>query len=318
MCSEKDNRSKNRGDIRGSFSNWIFFVIIPLMIVGVLLAKTILFYCKIGDITDVVDLEVFLNNTNLLDMGIGVVSIAISVWLGINIANLVDRREIERIKQEHEKIKQSNKAVQEELITLEKDINETKDIPREYYVTKMLSLFDETVRKYDISMFFYMDVKNCPDEYDMKTLKAMIDIEQEFLLCVNAYEKCEWYDTYKYGESILKKLEKMELKTDYFKLRKADVLFYINVAKTHTTIETKNGEKIEFSEREMIKSIEIYEELVDSFAIGKNKDKLLGYFHNTIGYTYDLMERRISIKKGDSEDEKEGKRFNKKKYNKES
>lgn len=91
MGNNQNNRSR-----KFSFYNILFFAIIPIIIVALLLGKTIYVYETVKIINQS-DWSSFIVDSNLLDMGIAIIGIAVSVWLGINISNLVDRRQIEEL-----------------------------------------------------------------------------------------------------------------------------------------------------------------------------------------------------------------------------
>lgn len=279
-----------------NFYNIFFFAIIPITIVTILLVKTIII-CDYILKNNTIETKNFLINNNWIDIGLSVISIAVSVWLGINISNLVDRKQIEDL---NNKIKTSKRRIErdEQIITnLENEINNTQksletqisniniNIENQFYKTRFIDKVMETRELYESSLYLC----NVFSDNDDADYLLLYKIESAYISCVMAYENVNWTDAYKYsneGIKLLDELTDIEKCEEYFYIRKSDFLFYKNIVIPH---DSTLGE---YSINELEESIFLYKKIVGLIDNETEEffAKLIGYLYNTIGYTYDMMQ----------------------------
>lgn len=284
-----------------NFYSFFFFGIIPIIITVIMFVKTIIVYKSI-EIINSQEMESFIAESNWIDIGLSIISIAVSVWLGINIANLIDRKQIENLNARMEdldnKIEKSETWLRDEernILNLDDKIEnkekklETKissiniDIENRFYKTRFIEELMKTKDLYE-SAFYLYDIFYNNNEVDYQEL---YQIESEYLRCITAYETTNWTETYSHaikGLSLINELKKKEKKQEYFFVRKGDFLFYKNIALTH------NNTLGEFSNKELEESISLYKKIINLVDDdSKKSQKFIGYLYNTIGYTYDIL-----------------------------
>lgn len=281
--------------------NILFFVLIPLIIVGALVIKTI-YLCNALSHYDYQNLSEFLENTNVIDVGVAIIGIAVSVWLGINISNMVDEKRIKEmdksiggmnekiesmgdaLKQKDSELDHFSKKASEEQDRLKERI---KDITNNNDEQNFINELQKTKYRYESSEYLYSFF--CEDIKNKKKINFSVCYEVERLcnLCSDAYEKGKWQDAYKYAVTALEALDCLDKDTDgvdtYINIRKSDSLFYKNVATTHL------DKVITISESELQESIKLYECVLPDV----KEKRIAGFIYNTIGYTYDILAENI-------------------------
>lgn len=311
---------KNKKPVIQSITNVIFFVIIPLFIVLLLTFKTVHIYdlvLQTGGETINAEQAANLGNSNMLDIGIAVVSLAVSVWLGINIANLVDRQTFEQLRTKLDEVNteianfhtQNEQKIQEALkqitdtekkiednvvVEVEKIKSEINNevlysqgkIQKIVFLNEML----KTKEKYIVSEKLYTLFMNRNDQEETAIIYPILyEIECLYTKCTDAYEEYKWGETFSSAKQALIKLNSYLENPDsyrddtirlYFATKKADFLFYKNMPATHSKA------KLSFSEKELLDSISIYEEVKKHYC---NDNDFFGFICNTIGYTYDIL-----------------------------
>lgn len=286
------------------FYNIFFFGVIPIIITGILLARSIVIYSTIS-ITAVEELEKFIEADGWMELGFSVISIAVSVWLGINIANLIDRKQIYELE---DRIKESKEKIKKQEIEIDHKINNTKneveseikdinnDIENRFYKTRFIDKLMETKNLYESSLYLYEFFGDNNDA----DYKSLFEIENEYVLCAEAYENVKWEKAYGHSDQGLMLLSNSKIQEkykEYFLIRRSDFLFYKNIVLTH------NRALGVFSTNELLESIDLYEEMIRLMDNDPNRDsKFIGYLYNTIGYTYDILTRK-------SKDENEKRKY---------
>lgn len=303
MGNKKDSkRTQKKKSI--NFYSFFFFGIIPIIVTIILLIKTIVVYKSVL-IIDAQELKNFIIDSSWMDIGFSVISIAVSVWLGINIANLVDKKQIDELNNKTEELdskiddsEQRLKNGESSIENLEMEIENTRkilekriadiniDIENRFYRTKFIDKLMETSDLYESSLYLY-ELFRSNNEANYQEL---YQIENEYLYCTKAYENSDWIETYIHSKSGLRLLNEFkgeEKYQKYFFIRKSDFLFYKNIALTH------NSTLGEFSDKELKESIGLYKKVINLVDNNPEKyQKFIGYLYNTIGYTYDILQVR--------------------------
>lgn len=282
-------------DNGSGFYRFLFFGIIPIIVTTILLIKTIIMYISIRNIDDMELINVIIDS-NWMDIGFSIISIAVSVWLGINIANLVDKKRIDELSHNSKKLENEISKSADKLKTtvnvmesLNEDIKNKIDgindnIEQRFYKTKFFDKLMKVTNLYESASYIHDEF----EDNERANYKDLDRIEEQYLKCSMAYEENKWEDTYecsKKGIFLLEDLNKKEKYYEkYYNIRKSDFLFYKNMAITH------NSDLGTFSKDELLESISLYENVLQEIGNDSNTSlKFKGYLYNTIGYTYDIL-----------------------------
>lgn len=205
----------------------------------------------------------------ILNSGIAVVGIAVSVWIGLNIYN--------NCKEKH--FEQHIKALE----------IETKQLKKEYQKRVFLSYLERTRDMYELSEFFYDAFKIEEDEVDECEYELLSAIEMEFVSCCQYYEKGYKNVAAEYAKSgndiiagnrIKNYLADESLVNFYMVLRRADFIFYESMQ-----ADTIGKEALQESIDEYKRAYEKLEEMKSKISRDKY-NRLEIYMLNSIGYTY--------------------------------
>lgn len=244
--------------------------------------------------------EVFVGD--MLTIGLSIIAIAVSVWIGLNIYVTISKEELAQIEE-----KLNAAALQkEELI---KTVTETQK-----HLEKFLNMekqqFQRLLKiqgyKYALSSYLASMLEENILLNDAVLLFELIDAEEQNQFVTEYYEKSKWYETVKCAENTKKLYEKilqyihenvtyeMVESKDYMDMnlyissRISDLIFYQNAG----CLRVKDLRN-DFSIIEMNESINIYIDFWDrkekDISSCFNGNDVLAYIKNTIGYSYDLI-----------------------------
>jgi len=195
-------------------------------------------------------------------MGLTVIGIAVSVWIGLNIYNAVSVNELE-----------------EALLRLDKLDMQFK---RYCFMSELL----KTKKIYEISGYIYEEFENIDSEdidYEM-----LFEIEKNYALCYTAYEKNLWDASREYAQdtiylinSIRNKRGYEEIIKQYLDIRLSDMYFYKNISLPRSGDVPLNKEEIE-------KSIVLYENILEELKYSDIDEEIRNlysaYILNSQGY----------------------------------
>jgi hypothetical protein len=211
---------------------------------------------------------------DVINTGVEIIAIAVSVWIGLNIYNNCKESSMEKEIKELE-IQNQNLVFQHEKMLFLKEL-------------------EKTANNYEISNYFYVNFKVENELGDIYS--ELVEIEKIFCDCCNSYERKNWKDCFEFATDVsqktyqgLKKCKKEDNKLIYLymRLRYADALFYKYISADVKRIE------------DMMNSIKKYEECID--LIDDENKELLGYMHNSIGYPYLIVYDKNHQDKGSLE-----------------
>lgn len=234
--------------------------------------------------------------SSLLTTGMGVISLAIAVWTGLNIVNAISRKEVDILKTKTEDIQ--NKF--EELGVIYSNIRE---INKNEFLEKLLKTDSDLMSRYFYKKF--KDITCSPDIFYQLTL-----IEQLFAQIYHMHTNENANDSYVQDitqemkreiEKTLIYIEKAEqskkenLKDikNYLNFRKAEGLFYRGY-----TLDVKNDrdEICEVYEQAIEEYLNLAKEFITNFSSLTSEDtsgeilckeyELFSYYTNTIGEAY--------------------------------
>lgn len=137
---------------------------------------------------------------DLMASGLAIIGIAISVWAGLNIANSIERKDVEDIKssvkgineqfednkKEMESVKRNIEYAKKNVTDINKDVeamrNERRDVNWNTFLLELLETCKDTVSRY-----FYTEFSTNPIEW--KNLIEMVLLEQDFSQVYNNYSE---------------------------------------------------------------------------------------------------------------------------------
>lgn len=222
---------------------------------------------------------IFGKSMKFVNGDISVLSVAVSVWVGLNIYNVLSKSEIDnKLHLYDNQWKALNENIDTKIINLKEQQSRLLLFNRLYLIENGDAFAQHFVGKFT-------------EVNTIVNLKQLIECENDFAKCYKTYSMNQWKDTYDLADKLnkdyslilndysddTKKARDIEFK--FINLRKADALFYKNAATRRM-----NNEDSTFNVEEMENSISIYEEYYKSTIENSNNDELIAYFENAIGY----------------------------------
>lgn len=117
----------------------------------------------------------------MMNTVIAIISIAVSVWIGLNIYNVYKKSDIDGS-------------------IIELKANNLK-MDQEYRKRKFLSQLEKTERRYEASEYLYKQF-DYADDISLEIWEQLFDIEKSYAECCRAYEEKELHIGSKYAEEI--------------------------------------------------------------------------------------------------------------------
>lgn len=254
-----------------------------------------------------------LEETSLLSTGLEVIGLAIAVWTGLNIVNLVSRNEVNEVKENLNKIREQSDKIREDLNEINKNKDELNEIinnienkNKDEFLSELLKTDED-----EMSRYYYKKFKD--EKVSFSKLVAIEHLfnriyEMHVSKNVNLEQMSREINELKlrieeakdYIDNISRK-NKPILLENYFKFRQAEGLFYIGYEINNSEEKYNKYEKavslyldtvkelaIEFPEYKpsLITNIDFWEKDVNKYY---NNAELFAYFANTIGESYGNM-----------------------------
>lgn len=204
--------------------------------------------------------------SSMLDTIMSTISIAVSVWIGLNIYNVYKREDIDE--------------------ALKKVEDFIAEMTYEGKRRKFLWQLEKGEYMYEICRYLSVEFEQ-ENDIPLEIMERLTEFEKQFYWCYSAYEKNKKKECLQIAKKLLEELQDIHryfikqnvseqtLLYSYFNIRMADLLFYKN----------KVSEKA--NAVEYLRSIELYKRELKKIPY---KDVALqGYMQNTIGYTYSLL-----------------------------
>ncbi len=267
---------------------------------------------------------------DLMAVGLGIIGIAISVWAGLNIANSIERKDVENIsssvkdmqkefennKKEMENVKNDINSAKKKVMYIKQDIESTNNDKLNVYwktfQSELLNTNQDTVSRY-----FYTEF-SAVDDAKWNNITEIILLEQDFSQIYNNYgetlkEKVKIILLDKAENSIIR-ADILLGKIDDIENTKLKELVKIYLKYRITEFHFMNGYMVEkkasyheFKEaangfEEICKLIGI--DLEHAYEIPQEKTELAIYFANSIGESYSKVTHRDDIPKRYEPEEK--------------
>lgn len=210
-------------------------------------------------------------------------SIAITVWIGLNIYNVISKEDLDNfVAEQREQIDIVNEKSDEAINRLDAKTS----------IHKLLIMLEETMDHYVISYYFML--KFAKDDDTVYNVDDLVEIEYFFAKTTKYYEKDVYQTSLNFSEKCIRKIYKYKQKDGtldnklvqiFLKCREADLIYYINVCNE------KIGKDIDADK--LLYSLKLYNNIKNYIdqdnSIEYIKNEVLGYIHNTIGITYQLL-----------------------------
>lgn len=209
---EKNDKPEKKIDISYKAIIWLASIgIIAIVLANVAIAV----YWGIAGLPD--------NNSGeatLLSTGIGIIGLAISVWAGLHIANLVSQKDIDRLKTDLENLSETTKYKIKPFIEQSR-----KTIFQQFLITI------ESIQEDPIAQVFVKQFREIPDSDKNIPYEKLIEIETLIAQVLLRHRSEYAYDEVLInladtGLEIIRQIEGRSLAKEYLAYRKACFLFY--------------------------------------------------------------------------------------------
>lgn len=246
---------------------------------------------------------------DVVSVGVAVIGIAVSVWVGLNIYIAFSREENEKIvsdmRDELLKAEKETKELEELSVGIQRTVN---NILKQ----NLIDTINRTSNSYIMSSYMAKLLEKISIQgFKTEQIKSMIASESAYILvtimyegerhsnCVTESEKARKLferdlDTFlKQSENNTEADIENNLVEMYLNVRIADLIFYRNAS----CLRLKKNTGIVFCMDDMRRSIDIYKSVrkfVSEHSVEYDEAiQILSFIDNTIGYTYDLMNQNI-------------------------
>lgn len=245
--------------------------------------------------------EMFMGN--FITLGISIIGIAVSVWVGLNINVAIDKEELSKkiaeVNKETEGLKRSNeetlvafKENQEKIAnSYERSYKESLSHLKKEYVgflkLQWLDMISNSSEENVLSKYLATRLKSVDINENVELISFLIHYEKAYISVVNLYESEKRVACIEKAKKLLN--EEVETASKelqlYYDVRKSDIIFY------KCACEIREGKSESILITELEQSLNIYKILADDgrIAIFSDDTDVYAYIYNTIGYTYDLM-----------------------------
>ncbi len=246
---------------------------------------------------------------NWITLGIGIVTLAVTVWLGLNIYSVVTNKEIAEL--------------EDKISSVDEKISNLKKISELQFKKNVLDLSNEIAilgKDYPFFSFFEKKIKKMIDSLD--PTEDMISVIGDLLIYINElngitnkYEGNRWYETYQMADELCEKINDKELlrrlknitedKIDFlvfemlYKSIRADSVFY----KYAGLLRCDEGLLFDAKTLELRQAIDIYKRIADGLEKMQDEDfddEMRANLYNTIGYSYELCIKLKELRLGET------------------
>ena len=217
--------------------------------------------------------ETYSVESTLLSTGIGTIGLALTVWAGLNISNIISRKEVDGIKEEVETLKGITKF-------------ELRPFADQNRATLLQQFIVELERKQEdpIAQYFLADIRNIPENEEGIPYAILIEIEMLITQVALRHRS-----KYTYDETLIKladqgldrirQVQSCDQVKQYLVYREADFMFYKGYCDRDRIESTKDFLNVANAIRKKL--------TYDSFKTElRNDDRTLAYLDNMLGETY--------------------------------
>lgn len=269
MAEEKTKSNKAKIS-KSSIILAVFTIVVPCILCLILLVPEMYYISRLNELIKIGAVKEA-TELSIIETGLSILGIAVSVWIGLNIYNVIKKSEIDK---EIEEIRKTNEK-----------------IAYSYERNKFISVLEKTKNLYEISEYFIRRFEE-DTTTPIEDFSIMIMFEKKFVKCCKAYEqkqkkRCKALAVELRTLLDADEIKKLKLKYDntfkdilemeYFFVRESDIIFYLY-----------NSDKKSVSTDEFLYSIQIYEILIEKYRNYFEKEEK-EYVYNTIAHSYFLL-----------------------------
>ena len=277
---ETNARENNNRKIFIKVLLWLIVIATALMFLSIVIALICSLFIGVPDGTKSVNSELI----------ISIISIAVTVWIGLNIYNVISKEDIDIF------MNKIDKKINRSMLQLREIDDKLQETDIKLSMTQFIFLLKETRSRYIISYYFAMCFSNSKEKID--NIDNLVKIEYLFIKTIQFYENNNYNLALEYCQKALSYFLEYEIinkpRKDYKLLdaykccRLSDLYFYKNISSLRMNASV--------SIDELTRSIELYctlkkyiDDHQDDYDIDFISNELYGYIHNTIAYTYQEM-----------------------------
>lgn len=242
---------------------------------------------------------------NFITLGISIVAMAVSVWIGLNINVAIEKGElserIEDLAKAHEEYKEKQDNNLQEYKKRQTEIEDSykEDYARNWsmlqkqYVDNVkkewIGKIQSLATKYLLSDYLGEVLKTVDFGDNIELISALLQYENDYIVMTQLYENENRRECIARAVEFLKRdfckgIEINELQL-YLDIRKSDATFY------KCACEVREGIKEQYIIGELEQSLVVYHKLEKGGDIAQYSRtmEVYAYICNTLGYSYDLM-----------------------------
>ena len=262
-------------------------------------------------------LNAFVENYSLsyeqkfLNDALTILGLIVTIWAGLNIYNIIERRDVDEIKQKSEEINNKIAKQKKNLEEFQNDIDEMNLNSKSILLSIEYQFLNELLKgkKDPLSLYFHIKLSNNSGNFycNKKIISKLLIIEQSFNIVYNLHVSLqkdihELIDTAKYAQKIIEGIiynlqnEDTELNKHvllYLKVRDAQFSFYMGYAYTKFediydcfNTAAKKFLSIEDQEHDILIIKESGHKYYDDFGYNENLRKNSRYIAHFIGESY--------------------------------
>ena len=289
----KDFQGIDEGDAR-EYNNrkkfikvllWLLVIAIGFMFLSIVIALICSLFLGVPDETKAVNDELI----------ISIISIAVTVWIGLNIYNVISKEDIDIF------MNKIDKKINKSMLQLREIDDKLQETDTKLSKIQFIFLLNKTRSRYIISYYFAICFSNSNEK--MSNINILVKIEYLFTKTIQFYENNEYDLALQYcqkaidelsrdkninKEIINKKEEDYELLDAYTGCRLSDLYFYKNISSSRINVPVSINELTDSIK--LYRSLEKYiDEHLADYQANYISNELHGYIHNSIAYTYQEM-----------------------------
>lgn len=234
---------------------------------------------------------------NLLSIGIAIVAMVVSVWVGLNIYLSISKEEYETLRKN---ISEMSEEYEKEKQQLEKIKQETQSSYFQNQKAAFIWKINSQRFIYPLSGFLAFLFEQKEDVLCIEDYQKLYELEVKYIDTTECYEQNKWQECFISARKLAAEyqswsnFEKSEHVKWYATIRIADLIFYCFACQRRGGKSEKEVtiRQMEETIRDYRKFIEIYEEDIMNFEkrrFGFQTGETAAYIYNTIGYSYDLI-----------------------------
>ncbi|MDE7434455.1 MAG: hypothetical protein K2N01_01345 [Lachnospiraceae bacterium] len=291
-------KAKNNTIMLDTIPKLVCFAMVAIVFIQVVGAIVLMIIGKKNNI-NLADLFSQIVQGDIVTIGVSVIGIAVSVWVGLNIYLSLSKEESEKLIQ---KMELEIASIEKCLNNVESTIKYQKGVMWQEFINLLDSQRNEnmlsTYFAYQFGRLIYE--KENIDNLNILLIHNLMQYENEYISMTRMYENGEKKSCYSQSERLIKKYEDLlneniegsdfwqKTFSFYFNLHIADAKFYRNAVCLRLG-GFRNKFRIKQMEEVCVEYEKVFEDISDTAPEYKDINSAKAYIKNTIGYTLDLI-----------------------------